>query len=167
MGLLIEKTTQTDELFDAQSTPKAVAGYLLAVRPMVGTAAETRRTFIRDLGRLLQQIKLGDNQLLAKATGQLGAEGRAAFRDVGLAMEGLRPPPACSDCHDAVQGWVQMHVAACEVMIEVGQSADLKGLREAQGLLAEGRHFARRFNAEYGALAAALRQRASRRKFRR
>jgi len=167
MGMLALLKDEPNEIFDDYSTPKAVAAYLMAVRPVVASATETRRAFIRELGRLLQAVRLGDAKVLARSTAELGASGREDFREVALTLARHRPPPACAECRDAVSGWIQMHVEACDVMLEVGRSGDLKRLREAQALLAEGRFFARRFNAEYGHLAAALRARAKRRRARR
>jgi hypothetical protein len=155
--------TEPSGVFDEYSTPKAVGSYLVAVRPVVAEATELRRGFIRDLGRLLHEVRLGDAHAIARSTGQLGSRGHAAFLEALLTLRRHRSPAACIECRDAASGWIQMHVEACEVMLQVGRSGDLKRLREAQALLAEGRVFARRFNAEYGHLTAALRARARRR----
>src|SRR5262245_41979591 len=128
--MFLSAPAQDDPIFDELSTPKRVANYLLAVKPVIAGAADTRRAFIRELGRLLLQVKLGDAQSLAGTTGELGTEGRETFRDAGLALERMHAPPLCLECQDAARGWVQMHVLACEVMIEVGKSGNLKGLRE-------------------------------------
>src|SRR5207237_7240038 len=42
------------------STPRAVAGYLVSVRPTIARGAEARHRFIRELGEMLDSVRHGD-----------------------------------------------------------------------------------------------------------
>lgn len=131
----------------------------MSLRPIINQAAEARRVFIRELGSFIESARHGNTQMVAQGAGRIGREQVAVFRDASSRLKHLHTPRACTSCHEAVSSWIEMHVAACEVLIDVGTKGDLKRLREAQGLLAEGRRFAQRFNGAYTALVAELRQR--------
>jgi hypothetical protein len=137
----------------------ALVRYLVGVRTVLHQAVEARRVFVREVGVLFEQARSGNGPAAAQATGRVGREQVGRFREARLAVQRLSPPAAGEQCHEAVAGWIEMHVAACEVMVEVGGSGDLGRLREAQNLLAEGRQFASRFNVEYGRLTGAVRTR--------
>jgi len=49
----------------------------------------------------------------------------------------MEPPAACDVSHSAIAKWIDLHLAACNVMVDVGMSGDLTRLRESQRLLAE------------------------------
>lgn len=138
---------------------RALVKYLLGLRDVITSAVEARRVFVRQMGLLIEQARNGNQQAIAQATGRIGREQVGYFREARTALQRLVPPAACEQCHEAVVGWVEMHVAACDVMMEVGSSGDLKRLHEAQNLLSEGRRFAARFNGEYQRLSAAVRAR--------
>lgn len=138
---------------------RALVRYLVALRQVLQQAVDARRGFVRDLGMLFDQARSGNQAAAAQATGRLGRDQVDRFREAWSALQRLSPPAAGEQCHEAVASWIEMHVAACEVMAEVGSSGDLGRLREAQNLLAEGRPFASRFNAEYNRLTGAVRAR--------
>lgn len=148
---------QSSELTAVQL--RALVKYLLGLKDVIAGAVEARRYFVREMGMLIEQARLGNQQAVAQQTGRVGREQIIKFREAKLGVQRLNPPGACEQCQEAVAGWVDMHVSACDVMIEAGTSGDLKRLHEAQNLLAEGRRFASRFNAEYQRLSSVVRTR--------
>ena len=140
-------------------TPRAVADYLLALRPILADAVESRRVFIRQLGLLIEEARHGGRALVAQSAGRIGREQGPVFHQLRTRVERLRAPPGCEDCQHAVGLWLEKQNEACVVMDRVGLSGDPGKLREAQQLLGEARAYAHRFNDEYARLAADLRRR--------
>lgn len=139
---------------------RAVAAYLTAVRALVNEASASRAAWIRQLGQLMKDARAADNPgPLAAEAGRIGTEQLAAFRAFHDRLDKLNPPGLCQDCHLIVGGWLEKQMAACEVMVEVGKTVELPGLRATQGLLAEGRDDTRRFATTYAELVAWLRER--------
>ena len=140
-----------------ESTPKAVAVYLTRLRPLLVEATGTRHGFIREIGVLMENARHQNPSVVAQAAGKLGRSQMALFRDVRMQVSALQPPPSCQPCHHSVTTWLDKQISACEVMVDVSVHSDMTRLREVQGLLAEGRLHARRFNGEYGRLVQQLR----------
>ena len=139
------------------STPKAVAIYLTRLRPLLVEATSTRHGFVREIGVLMENARHQNPTVVAQAAGKLGRSQMALFRDVRLQVNALQPPSSCQPCQHSVTTWLDKQIGACEVMVDVSVHSDMTRLREVQGLLAEGRLHARRFNGEYGRLVEALR----------
>jgi hypothetical protein len=151
-------------------SPMAVAKYLVSLKPLVASAIETRRLFVRELGQLVESARSGNTASVAQGAGRLGRERADGFRESHASLGRLRPPDTCAPCHEAVVRWVELHVEVCGVLIEVGGSGDLGKLSLAQDSMAEGRRAAQRFNAAYesvvrdlkGRVAVARREQAAR-----
>jgi hypothetical protein len=144
------------------SPARAIAQYLSAIRALMNEASESRKLWVRQIGTLLQDTRTKPPEMVAPNAGQVGAEQRAVFESVrGRAAE-LTPPTECVTIHDVVLAWLDKQLAACDVMVEVGQTGDVSRLRSTQGLLAEGRLDTQRFNAEYTTLVTALKARVQR-----
>jgi len=142
-----------------QASPRAVADYLVALRPILADAVESRRVFIRQLGLLIEEARHGGRALVAQSAGRIGREHGPVFQQLRTRIERLRAPAGCEDCQRAVSLWLDKQTEACQVMDRVGLSGDPGRLREAQQLLGEARVHAHRFNDEYARLAAELRRR--------
>jgi hypothetical protein len=136
-----------------------VASYLAALRPILTTASDDRREFLRLVGTLVQGARDQNEVTVAHAAGKIGKEQGVVFKRTRFQLGRLTVPPPCEKCHESVAGWLDTHVDACKVMLEVGHSIEMARLREAQTLLAEGRKHAHAFNYYYNHLVAELRRR--------
>lgn len=140
----------------------ALAVYLKALRLLIDDAIDSRRSLVQHIGGLLDEARSSHRRTVVQATGRLGADQAATFRRLRGRLEQMDVPPGGRPCHDAVGRWLDQVVAACDAMVQVGDSGDLKHLRETQEHLAASRTDARRFNAEYERLLADLKQRVQR-----
>lgn len=145
-----------------RSTPRAVVVYLKGVRGLVARANDSRQRWIRQLGMLL---RAGDADAALEA-GKIGLEQGAEFRKLRYDLAQLAPPAACDSCQVSLTSWLDKHIAACEIMVEVGHNGELARLRSTQGLLAEARIDLQRFNSDCDTLVAALRRRVENSKLR-
>ena len=141
------------------ASPRAIADYLLAMRPILVDAVEARRLFIRQLGMLMEEARHGGRAAVTQSAGRIGREQAPVFQQLRNRVERLRAPVGCEECQRAVGLWVDKQSEACAVMERVGMSGDPGKLRDAQRLLGEARAYAHRFNDEYARLAADLRRR--------
>jgi hypothetical protein len=141
--------------------------YLRALRPSIGRVTESRQQFIRRVGMLMERARQGDTEGFGDEATGAGREAAAVFRSVRL-EQAVRPVPvACEGCHEAALTWIDMLIAAAEVLSEIGVHGDPTRLREVQVLLAEGRAFSNRFRAQYALLVQQLRAQAPARRTRR
>ncbi len=141
------------------SPPRDVVAYLLQLRPIMQATIAQRREWIRAVGLLIEEARTGDPIALARRAGQLGHGQIVAFREARLQMTHLVPPPSCYTLHEAVVGWLDKHVDACEGLIRAEQMRSLRPLREVQEKLGDARQHSQRFNDEYARIVAELRQR--------
>ena len=140
-------------------SPRAIATYLVSVRPLLQEVTDSRRAFIRHIGILMEEARQASRAVVVQAAGRIGRDEGAGFRSLLAQLNALAPPAGCESCHDALVRWVELHLGACTVMVDVGTSGDLGRLRETQQLLGTARVEAQRFNAEYGRLVTDVRQR--------
>jgi hypothetical protein len=147
---------EAPRLARAKSTPRAVVAYLKAVRALVGRANDSRQTWIRHLGVLMRSA---DPSAPGEAT-RIGQEQGQQFRQIRVELDALALPPVCDGCQMSLRSWLDKHIAACDVMVEVGQSGEMPRLRATQGLLAEARIDLQRFNYDSEALVTVIRRRA-------
>jgi hypothetical protein len=141
------------------SSARAIARYLVGLRPVLGDACAIRNEWVRGLGLLIQEAHSGDALRITRGSGGLGREFGQQFRHTRSRIDLLSPPPECDVCHAAVRAWAQCLLSSCEALAEVGRSGQLHGLRDAQARLADGRTQAHRFNDEYARLSHELRRR--------
>jgi hypothetical protein len=146
----------------APSPARAIAQYLSAVRGQMNEASESRKLWVRQIGTVMQDARTKPSEMVAPTAGEIGSTQRALFQQVRDRVVELSPPTECLTCHDVVLNWLDKQLAACDVMVEVGQTGDVSKLRATQGLLAEGRLDTQRFNAEYTSLVSALKARVQR-----
>ena len=160
-GRLVRSTTVQPMVEPAPAGPpasgsaKAIAKYLAGVKELVERANGSRQLWIRQIGKVSQAIKEND-ELAPVEAGVIGNDQAERFRKFREELNALHPPPACEACHMAVVGWLEKQIAACEVMIEIGETRNVELMRQTSGLLAEGRIDTARFKAEYNNLIAAL-----------
>jgi hypothetical protein len=141
------------------ASPRAIADYLLALRPILADAVEARRVFIRQLGLLIEEARHGGRSAVAQSAGRIGREQGPIFQQLRVRVERVHSPPGCEDCQKLASLWLEKQNEACAVMDRVGMSGDPGKLRDAQQVLGEARAYAHRFNDEYARLAADLRRR--------
>jgi len=141
------------------SSPQRIASYLVAVRPILGHAMRGWDTWIQRIGALMEDVRHGSPSLVALRAGRIGREQAATFREARSQVERLQPPPSCVACQHALTKWLDSLIEACEILIAVGASGDLRRIREIRDHLAAGRVHARSFNGEYARLADELRER--------
>src|SRR5207302_8907527 len=108
---------------------RAIARYLVGLRPILGDAGQTRSEWVRGLGLLIQEAQAGDALRIARGSGSLGREFGDQFRHTRSRIDLLSPPPECDLCHAAVRAWAQCLLTSCEALAEVGRSGQLHGLR--------------------------------------
>lgn len=139
------------------ASPKAIAEYLISLRPQVARAIEARQLWIKELGLLFEEARQGNAAQVTTRAGRLGREHLGSFRDIRGSVERLRPPADCEGAQKSVIAWIDGLVKACEALVEVGNSSSLTGLQVAQRHVTDARHAARRFNSEYSRLVTELR----------
>ena len=138
--------------------PRQVANYLGGLRAVLAEAVESRRSWTRELGKLADDARQQQRVLVAQQAGRVGHRQGEAFRGLRARLNQLSPPPGCLICHRAVVSWLDIQLAACDVMVEVGTSGEPAELRRVQRVLADGREQARRFNTEYRQILDSLRE---------
>jgi hypothetical protein len=132
-----------------RSAPREIARYLRDLRPILSAPRLARRDWIRDLGLLIEEARTGDPIAISRQAGRHGRDVIPVFREARRRLAELHPPPECEALHNAIEQWIVQHVEACEALIHTEEQRTLRGLREVQERLAEGRAWAQRFNAEY------------------
>jgi hypothetical protein len=141
------------------SSAREVASYLVALRPILSSATEARRTWVKRIGVLMEDARKGNAAQVTRSAGSIGHDTAGVFRSGRARLEQMKPPRTCADCHRSLALWLDKLVKACELLIEVGRTGNLARIRETQELLAESRAHAHQFNAEYARLVGDLRQR--------
>ena len=141
------------------SSAREVASYLVALRPILSSATEARRTWVKRIGVLMEDARKGNAGLVTRSAGSIGQDTVGTFRTGRARLEQMKAPKTCAECHRALALWLDKLVAACDLLIEVGRTGNLARIRETQQLLAESRAHAHHFNAEYARLVGDLRQR--------
>jgi len=137
---------------------RAVATYLVSLRPVLKSATETRQVWVKRIGLLMADTRHGNPALIQQQAGQIGREHGSAFRGAQAQLERLKPPRECSQCHQQLDSWLTKLVMSCDVLAEIGRGGNLKRLRETQSLLTDARAYAHAFNTEYARLCDALRE---------
>lgn len=140
------------------SSAKSISHYLKAVKELLDRAGESRQLWIRQIGKVGQAIKAGD-EMAAVEAGVVGGDQAERFRKIREELAALTVPAACDSCQIAAVSWLEKQIAACEVMVEIGQTRNVDLMRHVSGMLAEGRIDTARFKAEYNGLVTALQQR--------
>jgi hypothetical protein len=143
----------------APSSPRAIAAYLVALRPTLAASLLARQEWVRRMGVLMEDARRGNAATVAAGAGRLGGEFGARFRDGVAALSRLTPPPACAVCHRESMRWLERLVEGCDVLVRVGRTGALVELRRAQELFAESRGHARAFNIEHARVVGDLRAR--------
>jgi hypothetical protein len=146
------------------STPASLghdtAAYLQALRPRLQRANDSRRGWISQVGLLVADRQHGTSSDVISAVAARSGEAQGrAFRAVRADLASLEPAPGCETCHLAVMGWLDKQIAACDLLIEIGQTREVERLREVLGLIAEARHDSRQFSYEIAERMAQLRHR--------
>ena len=140
------------------SSPLAIATYLHELRPIVNRVTARHREWIRDIGRLLEDARHSTSHQMAIRSAQIGRAEIQAFREARAEISALMPPPECVAVTRAALDWVEAHVQACELMVEIGASDQIARLPQVQQMLGDGRRHAHRFNSAYLELLTMLRR---------
>lgn len=146
-----------DRTQPARSSPRAVALYLGAIRPILSTATEARQMLIQRVGVLLEDARHGSPAAVLRTAGRIGREHVGLFRDSTARLDRLSPPPGCDACHRALQQWLGALSASCQALIDAELTAKPGRVHETHEHLATARSHARHFNHEYGRLITELR----------
>jgi hypothetical protein len=141
------------------STPREITRYLRDLRPILSAPRLARREWIREVGLLIEEGRKGDPIALARRAGRHGRNMSPIFREARRRLGELSPPAECQALHQATEQWIVQHVDACEALSQIEEQRALRGLRDVQDRLAEGRLWAQRFNAEYARVIEDLRGR--------
>jgi hypothetical protein len=139
-----------------------MAGYLTAIRRLVGEAGRYRAEWIRSAGPILNASgdEMGD---LASTAILVGRRGLDEFTNARRQVMELPVPTSCQTAQIAIMAWFEKNIAACETMVEAGESNDTHRFKTAFHLLAESRYDLRAFQTETTALIEKLRERLRRR----
>src|SRR5438552_16144367 len=92
---------------------RAIATYLVSVRPLLQEITESRRTFIRHIGLLMEEARHAGRGTVVQAAGRIGRDEGATFRSLRAQLDRLEPPAACEVAHASIVRWVELHLAAC------------------------------------------------------
>ena len=141
------------------STPVGVVTYLRELRPTMARMAEDRQEFIHRIGTLIEQVRQGDAAAFGRDADDIGREAASKYRYARTRVEALPVPAVCASCHEAALTWIDMLVAAADLLAELGINDDRSRLREVQSALAESRMFSNRFRGQYESLLVRLRER--------
>lgn len=147
------------EAKESASSPKAIAHYLVDLRPFVQSASGMRNEFVREIGMLMEHAKRRDRWLVAQETLRIGREQGNVFRRIRAQIAIMKIPDVCVRCHQSAIKWLEKQIATCDLMVEVGTDNNLGRLQEAHYLFAEGRIYARQFNSNYQELVQLVRTR--------
>lgn len=139
------------------SSPRAVATFLTSMKPYLNEVTRSRAQWIRDIGVLLEDARRQHASVVAQGATRVGRAQVVIFREAHTRIAAIGAPADCEVIHRAVLTWLDKQMAACDVMVDVGLRGDLPRLREVQGLLAEGRFHAQKFNDEFVRLVALVR----------
>lgn len=142
---------------ESTSSARNVAAYLKAVKELIDRATASRQLWIRQIGKVGQAIKAGD-EMAAVEAGVVGGDQAERFRAVREELARLTVPQACDSCQIAAISWLEKQIAACEVLVEMGETRNVDLMRHVSGMLAEGRIDTARFKAEYNGLITALQE---------
>src|SRR5688500_17215755 len=134
--------------YGSTATPREVARFLIGLKPIVARAIEVRQSWIKELGALFEEARLGNAAQVTSRAGRLGREHVGAFRDTRGMAERQKPPDGCEDIQKALMQWLDGLVKANEALVEVGSTGQMAGLQVAQRHVTEARYSARRFNGE-------------------
>lgn len=140
-----------------QSQARGIARYLKQVKELVERATESRQLWIRQIGKVSQAVKAGD-ELAAVEAGVVGGDQAGRFKKLREELAALIVPPACDACQIAAISWLDKQIAACDVMVEIGATRNVDLMRHVSGMLAEARVDTARFKAEYNSLVAAVQE---------
>src|SRR5689334_20766619 len=77
------------------STPREVATYLKAVRTLLGSASQSRQSWIRELGMLMRS----DDPTAADEALAIGNRQRALFVELRAELAATPVPPVCQSAH--------------------------------------------------------------------
>jgi hypothetical protein len=141
------------------ASPRAVAAYLVGLRPALSGALLARQEWVRRMGALMEDARRGNPATVASGAGRLGAEFGGRFRESLAVLARLTPPPSCVEAHREATRWLDRLVEGCDVLVKVGRTGVMGELRHAQELFAESRAHAREFNIEHNRLVSDLRAR--------
>jgi hypothetical protein len=139
-------------------SPRAIAQYLMHVRPVVAHVSHSRQGWVRDIGVLMEDARHQTPFVVAQAAGRIGRTQDATFREALSGIERMAAPGPCGELRAALVSWLEKQRGACEVMIAASVVGEPRRLNEVQPYLAEARHHARRFNEEYARLAGEVRR---------
>jgi len=147
---------------NAGTPPREIVAYLLRFRPVLRHAIQVRRQFIEQVGLLIEEVRRADPITISRQATRLGLETVPLFRDARSQVSSLMPPPECQGCNQAIAEWLDLQIAACGLLNEIGQRRDVRRVREVQEHLGGGRVHAVRFNDEYARIKEDLRARVQR-----
>jgi hypothetical protein len=142
-----------------RSALRGMVLYLKGVRQIVAEANGLHRAWIREVGMLIERARTAPASEVATEASVIAGEGRKTFDEVRGKLAGLEVPDDANSCHTALTAWIDTHVAACEALAQIGQSADPGELRVVQGLLAEARSDYGDFNRDFAQLVDAVKKR--------
>src|SRR5205814_1229007 len=85
------------------SSARAIARYLVGLRPILTDACGIRNDWVRRLGLLIQEAHSGDVGRVARGSGALGREFGVLFRNTRSRIHLLGPPAECDVRHASVR----------------------------------------------------------------
>src|SRR5213595_2690389 len=104
------------------SQARAVAAYLVALRPILVTATQARQAWVKRIGVLMADMRMGNPQLIAQQAGQIGRDHGTSFREAERALDRLKPPVECSGCHGSLVAWLSKLTQSCDVLVDIGRT---------------------------------------------
>lgn len=127
------------------------APYVIKLGRAVKHAMRVRDGLLREFSQLDQHPETA----LTRA-GRMGARGAPAFDEARRAAAALPTPIGAQAVRDALLGWLDAHVQACDALMRAGGTRDPRHLRTAATLLRHAEPFARKYNQARGSLAQRL-----------
>lgn len=138
---------------------RLLARYLLRVRRLLRETMASRRSWLRQIGILIQDARFKPAGMVAPIVARVGHEQAAIFMAMRDRLSALRMPFECLTLHATTLGWFDKQVVACDVLVRIGTAGDLSRLREAQHALADGREDSERMEIELKRMVSVLRNR--------
>jgi hypothetical protein len=148
---------ENDRVRHLATSPRADVAYLHAIRPVVAGVTRARHGWIREIGVLLEEARRSTPPAIAAAAGEIGRAHLPRLLEARARIQEQSPPHDCLAINRAAVAWLDAQVAACETMLDVGATGDVRRLKGVQQALAEGRQHAHRFNEQYERLVGDIR----------
>lgn len=131
-------------LASQDASPRLIAKYLAALKPILSSASDARNVWVRYLGELARR----DLSAAHSEAVQFALSRGQQFHEARRAVAQLRPPPGYEPMHEAVDGWLQGMLTSCEMLVRAPSPLPPDLLERIQQAVNDAGAQADRFNSQ-------------------